>query len=157
MALDYGAMRGKHHGKGGICGIQVSKVEQDIDNFLENFRRKSSTLDEPLSDVRRETLGLPPVPYACSSSQCSTDEGMDDSPDRSYYLGGGVGVGVRTHKRQISNTTTDSEWGPDYDEECMREKILREKEESEARKNKAAEGIVQYIAIEQMIFIRQRF
>jgi len=94
-----------------ISGSQVAKIEQDIDDFLENFRRKSSILD--YSQSGSENVGV------YSSSQYSTDDNTDDSPDRAYYLGIGH-LPIRGHRRQYSNTTTtsgDSEWGPEADED----------------------------------------
>ncbi|XP_062575742.1 guanine nucleotide exchange factor DBS-like isoform X1 [Saccostrea cucullata] len=101
-------------------GIQASKVEHDIDEFLENFRRKSSTLDQPLSSDIQDTLGLPPRSY--SSSQCSTDECTDESPDRSYFPP--PSMFTKGHHRQHSSTTSESEWGPDYDEEISKEEMI---------------------------------
>jgi hypothetical protein len=101
--------------------IQVSKVEHDIDEFLENFRRKSSTLDQPAGTDIRETLGLPSAGY--SSSQCSTDDCTDESPDRSYFPP--PSTFVKGHRHQYSNTTSESEWGPDYEEEISKEEIIQ--------------------------------
>lgn len=107
----------------GIPGHQVAKIEKQIDDFLENFKRKSSILDRQTSEEYREYLGVPNLHQGYSSSQGSTEDFTDDySPcnDRSYYLGNSSFH--RTHKRQFSNTTTtttgtsDSEWGPDYED-----------------------------------------
>lgn len=103
-------------------GMPVSKVEHDIDEFLENFRRKSSTLDEPHSVELCDSLGLPPASH--SSSQCSTDDFTDDSPDRSYFLP--PTTFVKGHRHQYSNTTSESEWGADYDEEMTKEEAIRQ-------------------------------
>lgn len=109
----------------GIPGNQVAKIEKQIDDFLENFRRKSSILDRQTSEEYREFLGVPSLHPGYSSSQGSTEDFTDDySPctDKSYYIGNSLTFS-RTHKRQFSNTTTtttgtsDSEWGPDYEED----------------------------------------
>lgn len=106
----------------GIPGHQVAKIEKQIDDFLENFKRKSSILDRQTSEEYREYLGVPHVHHGYSSSQGSTEDFTDDcSPctERSYHLGNSF---HKTHKRQFSNTTTtttgtsDSEWGPDYED-----------------------------------------
>lgn len=103
-------------------GIQVSKVEHEIDEFLENFRRKSSTLDQPQSTELCDSLGLPHASY--SSSQCSTDECTDESPDRAYFMP--PKSFVKGHRHQYSNTTSESEWGPDYDEEMTKEEKIQQ-------------------------------
>lgn len=102
--------------------IQVSKVEHEIDEFLENFRRKSSTLDQPQSTELCDSLGLPHASY--SSSQCSTDECTDESPDRAYFMP--QKPFVKGHRHQHSNTTSESEWGPDCDEEISKEEIIQQ-------------------------------
>lgn len=109
---------------GKISSSQVANIERDIDNFLETFRKKSSVLDDYNSTSTQNSLVLPAY-SSHTSSQCSTDDNTDDSPDKSYYLGishltPGQGQGhSRTHRRQISNTTntSESEWGPDADDE----------------------------------------
>uniref|UniRef100_K1PGD3 Putative guanine nucleotide exchange factor MCF2L2 n=1 Tax=Magallana gigas TaxID=29159 RepID=K1PGD3_MAGGI len=102
--------------------IQVSKVEHEIDEFLENFRRKSSTLDQPQSTELCDSLGLPHASY--SSSQCSTDECTDESPDRAYFMP--QKPFVKGHRHQYSNTTSESEWGPDCDEEISKEERIQQ-------------------------------
>lgn len=102
--------------------IQVSKVEHEIDEFLENFRRKSSTLDQPQSTELCDSLRLPHASY--SSSQCSTDECTDESPDRAYFIP--QKPFVKGHRHQYSNTTSESEWGPDCDEEISKEEIIQQ-------------------------------
>jgi hypothetical protein len=109
----------------GLPGNQVAKIEKQIDDFLENFKRKSSILDRQTSEEYREFLGVPNLHPGYSSSQGSTEEFTDDySPctDKSYHLGNSATF-HRTHKRQFSNATTtttgtsDSEWGPDYEDD----------------------------------------
>ncbi|XP_076098704.1 guanine nucleotide exchange factor DBS-like isoform X2 [Mytilus galloprovincialis] len=111
----------------GIPGNQVAKIEKQIDDFLENFKRKSSILDRQTSEEYREYLGVPSLHPGYSSSQGSTEDFTDDyspSTDKSYYLGNSLTF-HRSHKRQFSNTTTtttgtsDSEWGPDYEEDSI--------------------------------------
>lgn len=114
-----------------LQGSQVAKIEQDIDNFLENFRRKSSVLDDyNQAPVAQDTLGVAPSMYSSSQysgSQYSTDDTTDDSPDRAYYLGVGNAPPRAGHRRQYSNTTTtsESEWGPDADDDVeMKERLV---------------------------------
>lgn len=102
--------------------IQVSKVEHEIDEFLENFRRKSSTLDQPQSTELCDSLRLPHTSY--SSSQCSTDECTDESPDRAYFMP--QKPFTKGHRHQHSNTTSESEWGPDCDEEISKEERIQQ-------------------------------
>ncbi|XP_021347383.1 guanine nucleotide exchange factor DBS-like isoform X3 [Mizuhopecten yessoensis] len=109
-----------------LQGSQVAKIERDIDNFLENFRRKSSVLD----DYNQAAGGqVAPCMYSSSQysgSQYSTDDTTDDSPDRAYYLGLGNAPPRAGHHRQHSNTTTtsESEWGPDAEDDIeMKERL----------------------------------
>lgn len=90
----------------------VNKIEEEIENFVENFKKKSSVWDRTsrISIESGDSSGLP------SSLQYSTDEFTDDSPDRTSYLFPGH-VYRHKHRRKhwstTNSTNSDSELAGD--------------------------------------------
>lgn len=134
-AVDIKVTKAKRN-SGTISGFPVAKIEQDIDDFLESFKRKSSILDRRLSEESRDSLGIPTI---LSSSQYSTDDCTDDSPDRMYYMGTNTLLPPKPTilGRQCSSNTSESEWGPDEDvnsdnrsDNIPMDKSLQEEEEN---------------------------
>lgn len=90
----------------------INKIEEEIEHFVENFKKKSSVWDRTsrISIESGDSSGLP------SSLQYSTDEFTDDSPDRTSYLFPGH-VYRHKHRRKhwstTNSTASDSELAGD--------------------------------------------
>lgn len=104
-------------------GLEACKIEKEIENFVENFKKKGSALDQPLS------LERPPSLESCSSSlsrssrpssSLYSSDYTDESPEKTGYLMPEI---VRRY-RYSTTTTSDSDAG----EEDFRRLLLAYKD-----------------------------
>lgn len=104
-------------------GLEACKIEKEIENFVENFKKKGSSLDQPL------LLERPPSLESCSSSlsrssrpssSLYSSDFTDESPEKTGYLMPEI---VRRY-RYSTTTTSDSDAG----EEDFRRLLLAYKD-----------------------------
>ena len=105
-------------------GLEACKIERDIENFVENFKKKESYLDNP------QVIQRPPSLESCSSSQSRSSRPSssmyssdltDESPEKTTYLLPEI---VRRYRYCSTTTTSDSEGG----EEDFRRLLLAYKD-----------------------------
>lgn len=94
-------------------GLEACKIEKEIENFVENFKKKGSALDQP------PTLERPPSLESCSSSlsrssrpssSLYSSDFTDESPEKTAYLMPEI---VRRYRYCSTTTTSDSEGAED--------------------------------------------
>lgn len=116
----------RHHRVRGqrYSGLEACKIEKEIENFVENFKKKGSALDQP------PLLERPPSLESCSSSlsrssrpssSLYSSDFTDESPEKTGYLMPEI---VRRYRYCSTTTTSDSEGG----EEDFRRLLLAYKD-----------------------------
>lgn len=94
-------------------GLEACKIEKEIENFVENFKKKGSALDHP------PALERPPSLESCSSSlsrssrpssSLYSSDFTDESPEKTAYLMPEI---VRRYRYCSTTTTSDSEGAED--------------------------------------------
>jgi len=94
-------------------GLEACKIEKEIENFVENFKKKGSSLDHP------PPIERPPSLESCSSSlsrssrpssSLYSSDFTDESPEKTAYLMPEI---VRRYRYCSTTTTSDSEGAED--------------------------------------------